>query len=101
MIMFNGSRLITKGIKESLPIPVQLLLWQFIDTMPVSEKDYLQIFTLTTSFFQGQPRLTIHHKQECPEYAHTTVVDLDHVIHEKVYVIDDGTHATMLLAEEY
>lgn len=99
MIMLNGPRLITKGIQESLPIPVQLLLWQFIDTMPVSEKDYLQIFTLVTSFRQGQPRLTIQHKQECPEYAHTTVVDLDHVIHEKVYVIDDAIHDTKLLAE--
>lgn len=69
--------------------------------MPVSEKDYLQVFNLSTWFQLGLPKLTIHHKQECPEYSQTHVLDIDHVIHEKVFIIDDGTHCTMLLAEEY
>lgn len=99
--MFNGTKFITKGIRESLPNSVQQLLWQLIESMPVSEKDYLQVFTLSTWFQLGQPKLTIHHKQECPVYSQTHVLDIDHVIHEKIFIIDDGTHCTMLLAEEY
>lgn len=99
--MFNGPRFFTNGISESLPPAIQLLLWHLIETMSVSEKDYSQVFNLSTTFRHGQPKLTIQHRQERPEFCQILVVNTDHVIHEKIYIIDDGTHCTMLLAEEY
>ena len=43
----------------------------------------------------------IVHEQEEPEYHKEYDIDIENPITAKVYVIDDGDHCTMLLAEEY
>lgn len=43
----------------------------------------------------------IKHSQEQPDYVNEFDVFVDNAVSEKVYVIDDATHSTMLLAEEY
>ena len=43
----------------------------------------------------------IKHSQEQPEYTLEHTVLLDEPVDEKIYVIDDVDHVTMLLAEEY
>ena len=43
---------------------LQIILWGLIDTMEVVEKDYLQIFTLTSE--NGKQKIV--HEQEQPEY---------------------------------
>ena len=43
----------------------------------------------------------IHHFSEQPEYSQDYMIDLANPVNQKVYVIDDNDHSTMLLAEEY
>ena len=64
--------------------------------MPV-EKDYLQVFSLSDD--NGRQR--IKHTQEEPEYTKEYVLDTGVPITEKIFVIDNETYCTMLLANEY
>lgn len=101
--MFNNDRYITRGIKQKINPLHYLYLWELIDDMDVEKKDYLQVFTLRTKFniFDKRYLLKVEHSQEQPSYKQVhkffTVVPVD----AKIYVIDDGEHSTMLLAEEY
>ena len=95
--MFNNPRYCTKGISETVPLLTQIILWDLIDSMEVEEKDYLQVFKLTTD--DTTQRIT--HSQEQPPYERTLEFRTDNPITAKIFVIDDETHTTMLLAEEY
>ena len=64
--------------------------------MPV-DKDYLQVFSLSCD----ERKQKITHSQEEPEYSKEYVFDTRTAITEKIFVIDDKTHSTMLLANEY
>ena len=60
-------------------------------------KDYLQVFELKpVGCLQS-----ITHSSEEPEYHMEYLLPLDTPIKEKLYIIDDGDHSTMLLASEY
>ena len=63
-------------------------------TMEVPRKDYLQVFILTTTP-TGQH---IVYEQEQPPYRYELEVEW---MDAKVFVIDDRTYSTMLLADEY
>ena len=95
--MFNNPRYCTRGISETVPILTQIILWDLIDSMEVEEKDYLQVFKLTTD--SKTQRVTHTHEQ--PSYERTLEFRTDNPITAKIFVIDDETHTTMLLAEEY
>ena len=43
----------------------------------------------------------IIHEQEQPQFKREYHIPTNHPITAKVYIIDDGEHSTMLLAEEY
>ena len=58
---------------------------------------YFQVFKLDVA--NGKQH--IHHFSEQPEYSKEYMIDLDNPVNQKVYVIDDTDHSTMLLAEEY
>lgn len=96
-------RYITKGISSEIPIYLQDLMWLMIDSMEVSKKDYLQVFILERVDVYGKTFQKITHSQEQPEYKNSMVVPVDEkeVFEGKVFVIDDVSHCTMLLAEEY
>lgn len=95
--MFENKRFITKGIAENIDPLLQLFLWQCIDNMP-HPKDYLQIFTLEPE----KGKLKIKHCQEEPDYKQEYLLSADAPFYiGKIFVIDDKTHSTMLLAEEY
>ena len=64
--------------------------------MPV-DKDYLQVFSLSVK--NGKQRII--HSQEIPEYSKEYVFNTGTSVTDKVFVIDDKTHSTMLLANEY
>lgn len=72
-------------------------MWALIAQLP-EPKDYLQVFRLSVSDDGSQH---IIHEQEEPEYRKEYDIKIDSPINAKVYVIDDGDHSTMLLAEEY
>lgn len=91
--MFRNPRYLTTGVSETIPILIQLCLWDFAADM----EDHLQIFELSPD---GKKQRIIH-KQEQPEYRKEYLVPCSEPVTAKVYIIDDETHSTMLLAEEY
>ena len=97
MKRFQNKRLITLGVYEKIPEPLQLLLWLMVDEP--KEQDYLQIFDLQ-KIVDG---VLICHSQEVPPYENVVKVqcEAEFGFKERVYIIDDETHSTMLLAEEY
>lgn len=72
-------------------------MWELINEMPVDSRDYLQVFNLSCE----NGRQKIKHSQEEPEYRREYVFNTGTHITEKIFVIDDGTHSTMILANEY
>ena len=95
--MFNNPRYCTRGISETVPLLTQIILWDLIDSMEVEKKDYLQVFRLTTD----SKTQHVTHTQEQPHYERKLEFRTDNPITAKIFVIDDETHTTMLLAEEY
>lgn len=79
---------------------------QFFDTSringrPIDEWVYLQVFELSETA-TGLQRIV--HKQEQPEYRVEYIITEEcapKAVTAKIFVIDDGDHCTMLLAEEY
>ena len=100
--MFQN-RYMTKGISSEIPFYIQSLMWSMIDGMEINKKDYLQIFELSKTVTDGKVFQKITHRQEQPEYEKSVAILANEkdVIEKKVYVINDETHCTMLLAEEY
>lgn len=100
------NRYITIGVNEQVPKEMQLRCWQLIDGKVKKlelELDYLQIF----EFNQDDQRktITIIHRQEEPFFvdSHECRItnDLTSFQIKKLWIIDDQTHQTMLLPEEY
>ena len=86
--MFKGPKCLTRGVENSLPRWLIHLLWHMVLT-PETEQDFLQ---------RGQQ---IIHEQEQPPYKRELTVPCEDAVDAKIYVINDGTVSTMLLAEEY
>lgn len=59
--MFQNERFCTCGVNEEVPIVLQCMMWNMIDTMEVESKDYLQVFEL--SEYDGMQKIV--HSQEC------------------------------------
>lgn len=94
--MFNNKRYLTCGVDSSIPLEVQLFLWECVDGLP-EPRDHLQIFDLE----QVGCMQSIAHRSEEPEYRKVYLLPSDDPITEKLYIIDDGDHSTMLLASDY
>ncbi len=94
--MFKNKRYLTCGVDSTIPLELQLFLWECVDRMP-APKDWLQVFELKpVGILQS-----ITHRSEEPAYKMEYVIPMENPIAEKVYVIDDSSHSTMLLASEY
>ncbi|MGN0677091.1 MAG: DUF960 domain-containing protein [Ruminococcus sp.] len=97
--MFEKSkgRYLTRGVDEKIPIDIQIFMWEAVDRMS-EPKDYLQVFNLTVQ----NDLQVIKHTSEQPKFDMTYILTaLTKAVTAKVYIIDDGDHYTMLLAEEY
>ena len=96
--MFEKSkgRYLTRGVDAEIPLYLQVFLWECVDRMPAS-KDYLQVFRLS----EKNGLQIVHHTSEQPQFEMTYIVEAKKPVTAKVYIIDDGDHCTMLLAEEY
>lgn len=101
--MFEGDKFMTRGVHESIPIELQLFIWDAIANMP-APKDYFQVFDLK---IENNMQI-IHHYSEQPEYEKIYILTVvERPVTAKIYVIDDyfedeDKHiSTMLLAEEY
>ena len=95
--MFTSQRYATRGVTTTVPLVLQIILWDLIDSMEVAEKDYLQVFRLSAE--SGKQKIT--HSQEEPDYCKEYLFPSEEPITAKIFVIEDETHTTMLLAEEY
>lgn len=94
---FNNKRFATQGVNLSVSPMLQMFIWQCIDEMP-EPKDYLQVFKLS----EKNGKTNIVHIQEEPEYTREYLLSADTLAFcGKIFVIDDETHSTMLLASEY
>ncbi len=95
--MFQNNRYLTRGVAEKIPLELQLLMWNALAAIP-EPKDYFQVFRL----FSLNGIQCIEHEQEQPPYKREYLLPtIPNPVTEKVYIIDDGDHSTMLLAEEY
>ena len=94
--MFTNERYLSRGVNDTIPIELQLFMWGCIDKLS-EERDYLQIFDLE----QVGAMQSIIHRSEQPEHRKAYLFPSDSSITEKIYVIDDGDHSTMILASEY
>ena len=94
----NINRYITRGINESIPLDLQILLWNMVkerDNQPRLQED--------------ENILSITHEQEQPayklEYHYTNYEKNQNALPKKVYVIReddvDAFYYVMLLPEEY
>ena len=94
--MFQNDRYLTCGVDSSISLELQMFLWQCVDGLP-EPRDHLQVFV-----FKSKGNLqSITHRSEEPEYRMEYLLPSDSPITEKIYIIDDGTHSTMLLCSEY
>lgn len=102
--MFNeGSRYITKGIANNVPLELQFFMWKLIEDLKetVGEVDYLQVFDVSV-IDEIENKVRIIHSQEIPEYKKIWIIKMNESCsNERIFVIDDETHSTMMLAEEY
>ena len=99
--MFDNERYITKGVYTQVPAYLVSMLWYLVETAAIDEQDHFQIFELSSEIIDGQSVQVIEHSQEIPEYKATYRINTVKAIDAKVYIIDDISHSTMLLAEEY
>lgn len=96
--MFNKDRYVTTGVCSILSQELQIILWSMIENLQ-EPKDYLQVFELIQV---TQDKVKIVHRQEEPEYKNEICLQYSlKTKHVKIFVIDDGEYATMLLANEY
>ena len=94
--MFTNERYLTCGIDSTIPLALQLFMWECVERLP-KQRDYLQVFDLKPV----GPIQSISHTSEEPEYHREYLIPSDTPVTAKVFIIDDGDHSTMLLAEEY
>lgn len=100
--MFDKEKYISKRIKDKLPQELILILWNLIEeARQHTQLDYLQIFHLSKVTIDGITMQKVTHLQEKPEYKNEAFLLCSHAINNKIYCIDDETHSTMLLANEY
>ena len=93
----NKGRYLTRGVDAEIPLDIQIFMWEAVDNMP-EPKDWLQVFNLSVE----NGLQIIKHTSEQPKFDMTyNLTALTKAVTAKVYIIDDGDHCTMLLAEEY
>lgn len=97
--LFTNSRYLTSTVSATVHPSLMAFMWQLIDSLP-EERDYLQVFDL----YEANGEQKIVHRSEEPEHREEYVfpyLSSENIINDKIYVIDDGDHSTMLFADEY
>lgn len=99
--MFENPRYCTRGIQSTISLPLQWQFWSRIDNLPLKDKDWLHIFELKPTTRNAQPAQLVIHRQECPLYYAEYRLPQRNPLTNKIFVIDDGCHSVMMLADEY
>ena len=103
MYKFSGGKYITAAVQNDVPVELQNRLWMMIETMlkKKGSLDYLQIFNLECSIKDGVRYQKITHSQEQPQFKYSVEYISDNIIADKIYIIDDVDHVTMLFSRDY
>ena len=97
--LFTNPRYLTSTVSCTVHPSLMAFLWNLIDALP-EDRDYLQIFDL----YEEDGKQKVVHRAEEPEHREEYIFPCTvatGIINNKIYVIDDGDHSTMLLASEY
>lgn len=92
--MFENARHSTSGIRANLAPALQNFLWFLIEGMAVEKQANLQVFEL----LPVDGVLQVVHSQRDPAFNQTLMLPGFAPVEATVYVVDDGTRSTMLLA---
>lgn len=100
--LFSAPKYITPGV-QNVPEEVQMAIWNYIASRRTHQVplDYLQVFALRPIQKEGLNFQLIECRQEVPEYRDEMIVSCEKPVFDKIFVIDDVDHVTMLLANEY
>lgn len=101
--MFDKKIYLSRGV-NLLPKNLISTCLQLIEVArSKTELDYLQVFEVSSVKDPNSNNFMLHinHFQEQPPYSHEVSIDCLQNINEKLYMIDDGMYATLLLASEY
>ena len=90
----------TIGIEESIPLVLQMYLWQLVFEVK-KDRDYLQVFELKEEEIENGKVQVIIHSQEEPERSNTYYLTSPDPIISRIYIIEDSSYFTMLLSSEY
>lgn len=103
--MFDSPRYTTRQVAAQVGVELQLALWAAIDLRAEQgeELDYLQLFELSVEWVGGEPLQKVRNRQEQPQqevffYVNGVETPLDGVT---LWILDSGTHSTMLFPNEY
>ena len=101
--LFSAPKFKTSGVENCVPEKVQLAIWSYIESRRNQQVplDYLQVFTLRSKKEGPVTMQIIECSQEVPPYQFSIEFPSNSPIEEKIFVIDDVDHQTMLLAREY
>lgn len=103
--LFKGQCYITRSIVEEINKDIQNYIWKLIENRVYDEEelDYLQVFDLYIENINGTKVQKIVHKQEKPNYIKANYTDeISEPVHGMtIWVIDDGSHTTMMLPKDY
>ena len=99
--MFDKARYLTRGVNETVPLAVQVLLWRMVEDAALrTPLDYLQVFRLTPATLDGKTAQEVVHEQEQPPYSVSFTFPFVNPLSATLFIIDDGEHATMLFPQE-
>lgn len=87
---------LTRGVQSALNLSVQTLMWLMLEDMDGTPRDDLQVFQL--SAYDGKQKVV--HTQKVPEYRKEFVFPAEIPVTETVFIVDDGEHLIMMLADE-
>lgn len=103
-MMFTAPRYLTRGIANRLPLELQMVIWDLLDSQRCigEPMDYLQVFELSVENAMGESVQKIVHSQEVPPTSETHYYrGIASPVSLKVWVIDSDEYVTMLFPEEY
>lgn len=94
----SSHRYVTQGVHKNIPLHLIEMMWDMVDRMDIEEKDYLQIFELST--ISESIQVMEHHQEEPEYYSPRIYIPYGPFCSGKVYIIDDGEANVMCLPEE-
>ncbi|ENQ3079541.1 DUF960 family protein [Bacillus sp. WLY-B-L8] len=101
MFDVNQRRYVTTAVQNIIPLELQQFLWLIIDCRKAAgdRLDYLQVFELRSDH---EHQLVCNTQKYPPvQLEYKFKLDSKEVVTCKVWVIDNGKYATMLLPSDY